>query len=469
MIAATLDPGSFRDPGGQVFLGDSHVYRTVNPPAVDDFDFVEASGLIDALVADGLVLASDKVDSSVLGQSCGDARYVIEHPKLPFISYPYEWTFSALKAAALLHMDIHLKALEHGVTLSDASAFNVQFNGAKPVFIDRLSFVKYRDGEIWAGHGQFCEQFLNPLLLRAFFGIPHNAWYRGAQEGIPTEAIRALLPVRRMLSWNVLTHIVLQSAIQSRVKSGGDADSAKSHELRKVGLPKTALESMLRRLRRWIATLTPADKGKTTWQDYANNNSYADAEAAMKRGFVERFVTAGKPKTVWDLGCNTGAYSAAALSAGADYVVGFDFDQGALEHGFRNARENDLPMQMVYLDAANPASDQGWAEAERQGLHRRASADALLALAFVHHLAIAKNIPLDRVVGWLVGLAPTGVIEFVPKTDPMVQRLLQFRPDIFPDYHEENFLRCVGSLARIEQSDRVAENGRLLISYDRRG
>lgn len=469
MIAATLDPGSFRDPGGQVFLGAGQVYRTVNPPAVDDFDFVEASGLIESLVADGLVLASDKVDRSVLGGACGDARYVIEHPKLPFISYPYEWTFSALKAAALLHLDIHLRALEYGVTLSDASAFNVQFDGAKPVFIDRLSFVKYRDGGIWAGHGQFCEQFLNPLLLRAFFGVPHNAWYRGAQEGIPTEAIRALLPWRRMLSWNVLTHIVLQSAIQARVKAADDGGSAGSRELRKVGLPKSALEGMLRRLRRWIETLTPADKGKTTWQDYADSNSYADAEAAVKRGFVERFVAAVKPKTVWDFGCNTGAYTAAALGAGAEYAVGFDFDQGCLERGFHAAREKDLPLQMVYLDAANPASDQGWAETERQGLHRRASADALLALAFTHHLAIAKNIPLDRVVGWLIGLAPTGVIEFVPKTDPMVQRLLQLRQDIFPDYDEEHFLKCVGRLARIEHREHVAENGRLLVAYDRRG
>ncbi len=466
MTALAVDPGSFRDPGGHIYLVDGHVYRTVNAPAVEDFDFVEASGLIDALVADGALVASTKVDRGLLA-TVDQARYVVEHPRLPFISYPYEWTFSALKAAALLHLDIQLRALAHDVTLSDASAFNVQFIGTRPIFIDRLSFVRYREGEIWAGHRQFCEQFLNPLLLRAFFGISHNAWYRGAQEGIPTDALRALLPWRRLMSWNVLTHVVLQSMLQASVAKGSmDVDS---DALKQARLPRAALLNMLRRLRKWIEKLEPADKAKTVWQDYAGDNSYASAEAAAKKRFIEEFVQAAPPGMVWDFGCNTGEYSAAALGAGAEYAVGFDFDQGALDGGFRRAAEADLPLQMVYLDAANPPSDQGWAEAERQGLGRRAAADAIFALAFVHHLAIAKNIPLDSLVGWLVGMAPTGVIEFVPKADPMVQRLLRFRADIFADYDEAHFLDSVTARAQITRQEKVSESGRLLVAFDRRG
>lgn len=420
---------------------------------------------MDALISEGSVLTSNKVDPRVLGVQAGDARYVVEHPKIPFISYPYEWSFPALKSAALLHLDIHLKALEYSITLSDASAYNIQFIGAKPVFIDRLSLVRYHEGDIWAGHGQFCEQFLNPLLLRACFGITHNAWYRGAQEGIPTDALRRLLPWHQKLSWNVLIHIVLPSFFQSGTRQA--AASQESKILGKASLPSVALGRMLRRLKAWIEKLEPSNTGKTVWQDYAKDNSYATDEVAVKQRFIADFTAKVAPKMVWDLGCNTGDYLVEALKAGTDYAVGFDFDQGALELGFERAVAEKLPLQLLFLDAANPSSSQGWGETERQGLGRRATADAIFALAFVHHLAIAKNIPLDRLVKWLISLAPKGIIEFIPKQDAMVQQLLSFRKDIFPGYTAANFLKIVGSQARIIRNEQASASGRLLIWFDR--
>ena len=187
MTVLESDPGSFRDPGGRVYLVDDRVFRSVNAPAMDDFNFVQDSGVIEDLQSRGWIVASEVVDPSVVGQEIAGAELVLEHPRIPFVSYPYEWSFSALKAAALRHLDIQLAALDYGVTLSDATAYNIQFIGAQPVFIDRLSFVRYHDGEFWVAHKQFCEQFLNPLLLRALTGVPHNSWYRGAQEGIPTD------------------------------------------------------------------------------------------------------------------------------------------------------------------------------------------------------------------------------------------------------------------------------------------
>ena len=458
-----IDPASFRDPGGHVFVAGDRVYRTVNAPAVEDFDFVEASGLIADLTSWGWLVASDRVDASVLGADAGDAVYVVEHPRLPFITYPYEWPFSTLKAAALLHLDIHLKALEYDVTLSDASAYNIQFIGAKPVFIDRLSFVRYREGQIWAGYKQFCEQFLNPLLLRAFFGITHNSWYRGALEGIPTDALRRMLPWRRKLSPKVFTHVVLQSALQSSATKGNVPLESKT--LKAAGLPRPALKNMLKRLRSWIESLMPADTGKTVWQDYAVDNSYTPEEAAAKKRFITDFCAASSPKMVWDFGCNAGDHLVAAFEGGAQYGVGFDFDQGALEACFARAAEQGLPIQTVFLDAANPTSGGGWNEKERHGLKERASADAVLALAFVHHLAIAKNIPLDRFLEWVIGFAPTGVIEFVPKADPMVKRLLALRQDIFDSYNEEAFLAGIERRAKIVKQTTVSASGRKLAWY----
>ncbi len=465
MSAAVAEPASFRDPSGRVYRRDDRIFRTIMEPAAADFEFVRSTGLIERLSAEGRVVPAEPVGMDALGAAAEGARYVVEHPRLPFISYPYEWPFPALKAAALLHIGIHLEALERGVTLSDASAYNVQFRGPRPVFIDTLSFRRYTDGDFWTGHRQFCEQFLNPLLLRAFLGIPHNTWYRGSLEGIGAEEINRLLPLSRKVSWNALTHVVLQASLQRTAANG--KDDAAAGAIKERRLPLAAFRRMLERLGRWIEALEPLDTGRTVWAEYADNNSYAAPEAAAKEDMVRQFAAAVRPGMLWDLGCNTGAFSKAALEAGAKHAIGFDFDQGALEAAFARAEAEDLDLLPLYLDAANPSPSQGWAQNERQGLMERAPADGLLALAFVHHLAIARNMPLELLVDWLVALAPQGLVEFVPKTDPMVQRMLRLREDIFAEYNEENFLACLTARARIVENRVVSDHGRRLLWFAR--
>ena len=236
-----------------------------------------------------------------------------------------------------------------------------------------------------------------------------------------------------------------------------------SGALSRAKFPLASYQGLLRRLHRWIAGLEPRDKRPTTWQNYSLENSYGPEEAAAKRAFVGDFIEAEKPAMVWDLGCNAGDYSEVALSGGARYAVGWDFDQGALDAGFARASEGNLAFTPLYFDATNPAPEQGWAQEERRGMGARGPADAVLALAFVHHLAIAKNLPLPRIARWLTGLARSGVVEFVPKEDQMVQTMLKLREDIFPDYVLERFLDCLGAHATIERIEAV--NGRQLIWF----
>jgi ribosomal protein L11 methylase PrmA len=460
-------PGSFRDPSGRVYETNGQILRTVTANFSTEFEFVESTGLLRRLIADDTLLPFERTDTSDLTAFSGrDINYVLQIPRLPFVSYPYEWPFSALKAAALLHLDIQLTALEFGVTLTDATAYNIQFQGVRPVFIDHLSFRRYRPGEIWAGHRQFCEQFLNPLLLRALFGIPHNAWYRGAQEGIKAQDLSRILKWRHHLRWNVLTHVVLQSFFQRSV----DNDKVK---LEKESLPTNALslaafQRVLKKLHSWISKLTPADTGKTVWQEYAKTHSYSSEEVERKKRFVSEFVRQETPRLIWDLGCNTGDYCLAALEAGAEYAVGFDYDQGAVELAFARAGEQNLAFLPLFFDAANPSPNQGWKEQERYGFQTRASAEAVLALAVIHHLAISRNVPLDQLLDWITRLAPRGVIEFVPKSDPMVQSLLRYREDIFPDYTKETFLNYLDRSAKITNTEIVSSTGRLLVAYTRR-
>lgn len=462
MPEATPLPGSYRDRRGRIFTVGGRVFRTVMPAAIEDFEFVRSTGLVEELIKIGKLVDETVVDKDVLGNHGADAALVLEHPRLPLISYPYEWCFSALKDAALLHLDIQLAALARGVALTDSSAYNVQFDGPRPVFIDHLSFRRYEDGEFWAGHRQFCEQFINPLLLRSLRGVPHNAWYRGSLEGITAEELSMTLPWQSRFSWQVLTNVFMQAKLQ---RSSDRSDALTKAQSRR--LPKIGFEQMLRSLRGWIAKQTPKSDGRTVWQDYAADNSYDEQEAANKRAFISKFVSHGKPNTFLDIGCNTGDYSIVALESGATRSIGFDFDHGALEHAYRRARDTGVNFLPLLLDAANPSPGQGWRESERAGFSERAKGDAVVALALIHHLAIARNIPLHEVLDWLIAMAPAGVLEFVPKSDPMVKRLLQLREDIFDDYDADSFESLLADRARIVRSETVSASGRKLYWFER--
>ena len=224
---------------------------------------------------------------------------------------------------------------------------------------------------------------------------------------------------------------------------------------------------LLRGLRRMISRLQPKGLKTTVWCDYEDNTSYDAEETNAKRAFVADFIRVVHPTMLWDLGCNTGAYSELALVNGARRVVGFDFDLGALEAAVSRADEKDLDLLPLLLDATNPSPRQGWRQRERAGLKERANAQAILALAFLHHLVIGKNIPLGEAVDWLVQVAPAGVIEFVPKTDPMVRRMLAQREDIFNDYDIETFRQMLSSISRVQKEMTLSETGRTLFIYER--
>ena len=461
--AASADAGSFKDASGRVYEIDGEILRSVAPCAAGDYDFVAASGIRETLADRGWLVGSTEVDKARLGAAGALAHRVVRHPRLAFVSYPYEWSFPLLKAAALLHLDIQIEILERDIALSDASAYNIQFDGIQPVLIDVLSLRRYREKEFWTGHRQFCEQFLNPLLLRALFGITHNAWFRGNLEGVDTTDLARLLPWHGRGSWRLLAHVVLPARFQRRaLKDGSDLE-----KLKRQRLPKGSYRNMLVQLRCWIAALHPRDTGRTVWGDYQEGHSYASDEESAKRRFVAEFCEAVKPALLWDLGCNTGEYAETALAAGAGRVIGFDFDHKALERAYARAIRGSLPFLPLFQDGANPSPAQGWNTVERKGLSDRARADALLALAFEHHLAIGRNVPLEGVVAWLVSLAPRGVIEFVHKGDPTVQRMLALREDIFHEYTEEHFLNALHQRARIVRREVFSGTGRTLYWFDR--
>ena len=458
-----IDPGSFRDPAGIVLRVGNRILRAVSPFGAEEFEAARDSGLLEALVRQEMLVPFREIDPTPIAQEFGiSARYVLEHPRLPFISYPYEWSFTALKAAAICHLEVHLIALEHGFTLSDATAFNIQFDGSRPIFIDHLSFRRYREGEYWLGHRQFCEQFLNPLLLRSICGIPHQAWYRGSLHGIPDTELAKILPWPRRWTPIALLNVTLPAYFQRKY-----ADRPAVAKPRRE-LPRAAFKNMLVQLRKGIERLIARRGDAGVWADYVDTHSYAADETSQKKDFIHRYVSAVKPQTVWDLGCNTGAFARVCLAAGAERVIGFDNDPDTLDVAYQLARKDTLPFLPLHMDITNPTPSQGWRERERGGFASRDKPDGVIALALLHHLVVRNNVPIVDAIDWLMSVAPTGILEFVPKNDPMVQRLLALREDIFPQFTREVFLAAVGERAQIVEQCTLTNDGRLLVRYAKR-
>ncbi|HEX6534849.1 MAG TPA: hypothetical protein VF041_09630 [Gemmatimonadaceae bacterium] len=445
---------SFRDPSGFVFGRDGALYRQVNRVFADEFEACTSSGLYDALVQDGMLVAHRPADPSLA--LTPEAYAVIEPDRVPFISYPYEWCFGELRDAALLTLDVQLRALERGFVLRDASAYNVQFVDGRPVFIDTLSFERYRDGQPWAAYKQFCEHFLVPLMLMARRDVRCGLLLREHLDGIPLELGSALLPRRTWAEPSALLHVHLHARAQRKY-----ADAKVSSVVGARRMSKSALVTLIGNIRSTVQRLDWRPAG-TPWADYVDGTNYSEAAAESKARIVRRFLERTRPCVVWDMGANTGVYSRVAREI-APLVVSFDIDPAAVERNYRTVRERgETGLLPLVLDVANPSPALGWAHRERMSLAERGPADTVMALALVHHLAIAGNVPLDHIAAYFAQLGRTLVIEFVPKSDSQVERLLRNRPDIFADYSRDGFERAFRRHFIIEECQPVADAERVL-------
>jgi hypothetical protein len=450
MSADEAHPASFRDPSGYLFRRDGVLYRHVAPSCAVDYDLLMGSGLYAELVDAGLLVAHEEV---ALEGRAGGHRVLRPNP-IAFVSYPYEWAFSQLRDAALLTLEIAGRALRRGLSLKDASAFNVQFQGCRPVFIDTLSFEAAREGEPWVAYRQFCEHFLGPLALAARCDARLLGLWRAHLDGVPLDLASRLLPRRTWLRFGLLTHLHLHARSQTFY-----AD--RPAPTRRVAVSRTSLLALLDSLRRTVRSLA-LRVARSEWADYERTHSYDDDAQRAKEGAVGRWLERLGPRQVWDLGANVGRFARIAAARGA-YAVAFDLDPAVVEAAYLAGRsEERRDLLPLVLDLANPSPGLGWEGRERDTLEARGPADAVLALALVHHLAIGRNVPLSRLAGWVRRLGRAAIVEFVPKDDPQARRLLRSRRDVFADYTQEAFESAFAGRFRLEAKEPLPGSGRVL-------
>ena len=450
-----IQKSSFRDPCGYLLRHEDILYREILSKCAVDYQTLMSSGLYDSLVEKEMLVPHSEIDPPF--DVAPDHFKTIKPFEINFISYPYEWCFSQLKDAALLTLRTMMISLDHGMILKDASAYNVQFHHGKPIFIDTLSFTKYEEGTIWPAYRQFCQHFLAPLALMSKCDVRLSSLLSNNVDGIPLDLASTLLSLKTWLNFSLLLHIHMHARSQRKYAAKTDLPDIKKSK----NVSKKSLRGILDSLETIIKKLNWKPY-KTEWSDYYTDTNYSDTALLEKKKVVRLFIDKCHGDQIWDLGANTGMFSLIAAETGAN-VISFDIDPGAVEKNYLQVRDKGFKNVLPLLqDLNNPSTDIGWALQERDSLINRGPVDICLVLALVHHLAISNNVPLKEVARFLQKIAKFVIIEFVPKEDSQVKRLLATREDIFPNYNQKCFEEELSQYFNIVAWQQLNETNRII-------
>ena len=471
MAGAHLDApwhdASFRDPRGRMVVHNGRLVRALHKDYARHYEALISSGLYDRLTREHLLIPHREVAAGAVPIPADfELHKLIEPQRIDFVSHPHEWPFSALRDAALVTLRVLRIAIDHGMTLKDASAFNIQWHHGRPLLIDTSSFEMMTRARPWLAYRQFCRHFLAPLALMSAVDARLAGLWLASLDGIPLDLTSRLLPRRTWLRTGLLFHIHLH-ARSERTLSGSLGDAPR---------PRKEAATSTEALLAFVASLEKATRGlrgvgvATAWSGYGDAPpSYSQDASAAKAAAVERVVRDLRPEVVWDLGANTGNASRLAARAGATTVIALEQDHASVDRCYRETRDNsELSVLPLVCDLMNPSPALGWAQRERASLSARGPSDLALVLAVIHHLAIGNNVPLPRIASWLSEIAKAVLIEWVPRSDAMVQRLLAGREDVFVDYHENAFTNAFDRHFELLERVPIAGSERVLHLYRRR-
>jgi ribosomal protein L11 methylase PrmA len=451
-----VHPSSFRDPSGQIFITADGLFRRINQCYKKHYDHLMSSGLYKCLVDKHLLIPHEEINTNI---GDGENLYKIIQPEhVYFISYPYEWCFSQIKDAALTTLEIQKTAMQYGMTLKDASAYNIQFHQGKPVLIDTLSFHIYEEGQYWVPYRQFCQHFLAPLALISYTDVRLSQLLRVYIDGIPLDLASNLLPSKTKVNLSLLSHIFLHAKSQKEF-------TRRERKIQKPKLSRVGLDGLTANIENTVKKIKYTPKG-TTWVDYYQNNNYPDQALDNKKHIITDFIEMIKPESCWDLGGNTGLFSRLVSERGIP-TVSFDIDPGAVEINYltcnKEMSKNLLPL---ILDITNPSSGIGWENKERESLKDRGPVDLFLVLALVHHLVIGSNIPMIYLVDFFSNHCKWLIVEYVPKNDSQVQKMLSNREDVFSNFSKEYFENAFRQKFNLIDCRNIYASGRILYLYE---
>jgi len=459
---------SFRDPSGFVFELEDRIFRAINQPCLELMEELQASGLLAELADDNFIVRTHIVDDPILleqlRETYPDYSAFLEHERIDFISYPYEWSASMLADAGILTLDLQMRLLENGYSLKDATAYNIQFVNGKPIFIDIPSIEKPARLDVWIGLGQFGRMFVLPLLLNRYRGQNLRSYFLANLDGCDVAEARKAFGRLELLKPELLLDVTLPYWL-GRIGSGND------HSPKQIERKKTSPQAQmmnLKRLKGKLQKLSRRGKSTSVWADYKETCSYSDKSEQSKVNAIQQFMADYRPQSVLDIGCNTGQYSMLAAEFGAR-VFSVDSDSQCVELLYRHTRNSNLPILPMCVDIANPSPAIGFCNRERISFLDRIDIDCIFALAVIHHLHVSANLPLAGIRDLFAEISNDYLIlEFVPTDDVMFRRLMQFRVDLFEDFTLDNCINIFSEQFNLLDQVAVQDSPRTLLFWQKK-
>jgi len=450
-------PASYRDSSGFLFYKEGKLYRQINLGFKNDFIHFQNSGLYDSLIAKKILIPHQLVPENL--NSSNEWFQTIEPEQIPFISYPYEWCFDMWKDAALITLEAAKEAMKYQMIIKDASAFNVQWHQGKMTFIDTLSFERYNEKMPWIAYRQFCEHFLAPLALMHYLKYPIQNIFSSFPEGIPLHFTKKLLPFKSNFDLHIFLHLHLQ-ANQMKRQGKLNKNSINNFSQKK-------LTNIIDSLTSAVNSLT-LDEPTGVWSDYYHEAEQRENYLAEKKRIIDEWINKLPIVTAIDAGANEGLFSDILSSKGI-YTISTDFDHYSINRLYKRIKsENNKNIHPLILDLSNPSPSIGVNNEERASFTERTSADMVLALALIHHLAIGKNMPFASIAQLFRSWGKSLIIEFVPKSDEKVQSMLIDKKDIYHWYTEADFKHAFAEVFNLVQSNEIGNSGRTLYLMEAR-
>jgi ribosomal protein L11 methylase PrmA len=425
-LPINIHPASFRDPAGFIFTSGDKFYRHVSPSYKDHYEYAVKKGLFKEAIEKKLLLSFEETDTF---HTEDIHHYKTLLPKqIPFFTYPWEWSFEQLKDAAIATLSLCRLALQNGMILKDATPLNLQFIDGRFLWIDHLSFEIYEAGHTWNAYRQFCEMFLNPLLIASSCGIEAHRILHAYPGGISAMQTAKLLPWKKRWNLHVQLHVYLQSKVQNKTSN----TTTKKHpfNVNKILRILDSLETCIRSI-----SYRPA---VPVWSHYYEETILSKEYLQEKKTTIKQLLENIPYQTVFDAGCNDGAM--AELCKVEAWVAAADSDSVCIDNLFGKIQNNKIPnINPFVLDLTQPSGAMGWENKEQLSFIERNEFDLVLALALIHHLAIGKNVPLNKIADLFTRIGKELIIEFVPKEDPKVIDMMANRKDIFDHYNRVEF------------------------------
>lgn len=447
-----MDLVSFKDPDGFVFKFNEKIYRCIYQNSSNNYLDIFEKDFFIHLIKEKKIISFKEVENNFFDKldKIEKNDKILNIDKIDYFSSPYEWPFDQLKDAAIFHLDLEIFLLKNDHCLKDASSKNIIFKNNKPLFIDLLSFKEYKKGDFWLGQIQFYQEFLNPLLLKSKLGIDYNYWYESNFYGIYSEDLNKILKYYQKFFPSIFFHVVLPSVTRNLFKNKGKKINSSSN------FSKEKYIYILSSLKKIIKNLKISKKKKSRWSSYNDFLPYKVEEFEKKKDFIKKFLDENYFKNIVDLGCNDGTFL--FLSSQKSNLIGYDFDHECINNSYIKSKGKKENCIFFVKNLAK--------EIIQQKKIQIKNIDVCLSLALIHHLRVTENIPINKIISYILSVADEGLIEFVSKNDEKFVEILGLKKDTYEDYTLDNIVNLLKKNSYdIKKIYEIKNDKRFLIHY----